>query len=126
LPATFGTGCAPERWLPDALPVHIGDVNVGPSSTEAIDLPDTTLWIVTAVEVVSDGGAGGGAAFMVVLLPHASNVWVFNMGANADSFHFRGSLVIPIFSGQQLQFDNPSDTPFEAFVSGLACPPYPI
>lgn len=119
MPETFGTGTALAPYDDYTLPALLWQASI-PNTTTAskIFLPNCNTFIVTAIDVVTDG-AGDGGFFSFIELHSGRTFWVGNVGTNSDTFSWRGFLVIPFQSGCGLKCDNVTGQTVEVYVSGL-------
>lgn len=97
MPATFGSGTAGCDQGAGQQPILLGSTALPAGETlELFSGQAQCLVILTAIDVVSDGGSGSG--FTTVGLDPGSGpvpFWSFNEGSNTDTFEWRGWLVVP-------------------------------
>lgn len=120
MPATFGTGTAAPSFDPRCTPVRLAEHNLAGGEVFTVHwLPNANVYIVTAIDVVSNGISGGGR----VTFQEANSgrtFWSINTGADVDTFSWRGYLVVPFQSACGLIVNNITPGPVEIYVSGLA------
>src|ERR1700751_3095582 len=119
MPATYGSGTAGVGWDPRCVPYKLWDVTVPASSSSTKTFGNVAdIVIVTAIDVVSDGGGSGG--FVLINETQTGRIfWAINVGSNVDTFEWRGFLGIPYQVNIGLFIDNNADCSVNFYFSGL-------
>lgn len=121
MPETFGGGIGSPAYDPRSIPLIFGAKHLNTGEIWTVSKSENNLWIVTTVDITSDGGGAGGQLIMAIA---TSGVVVcsFNIGSSIDAFSWRGYLPIPANPAGILTFDNTSDRGLSIVCAGFASP----
>jgi hypothetical protein len=98
-----------------------------PGTSEEFDFPDSTaVYIITAIDLVSQASAISGTADWAWSDgAHAHYFWVANLGINKDTFSWRGWLPIAGGIGESVTVENSSGGNLSGIVTGFQIPNIP-